>query len=87
MKVNQEFVLRRIAENYVLVPIVNTKDDFNGIITLNEIGAYIWNKIEENSDYDSILKAIVDEYDVEKNIAKADLDEFINNFKTLGIIC
>ena len=47
MKVNGEYVLREIAGEYILVPIGNTAMEMNGMITLNEVGVFIWNKMQD----------------------------------------
>lgn len=41
MKVDKEFVLREIAGDYVIIPIGRTVLSFNGLITVNEIGAFL----------------------------------------------
>ena len=39
MKVQNEFVLREIAGDYVIIPTGKTVLSFNGLITVNEVGA------------------------------------------------
>lgn len=43
MKVEKEFVLREIAGDYIIIPTGKTVLDFNGLITVNEVGASLWN--------------------------------------------
>ena len=42
MKVQKEFVLREIAGDYVIIPTGKTVLSFNGLITVNEVGADLW---------------------------------------------
>ena len=42
MKVSNEFILREVAGEYILVPVGAAAVKFNGLITLNEIGAFIF---------------------------------------------
>lgn len=86
MKLKKEFILREIAGEYILVPTGETTLNFNGLITVNELGAFIWNNIEKVNLEEDILKLILDEYEVEENIAREDLNEFLNKLKATEII-
>ena len=86
MKINKEFILREIAGEYILVPIGDTPLSFNGLITVNDVGAFIWNNIEKTSSEEELLKLILDEYDVDKDSAKEDLAEFLGKLREAEII-
>ena len=40
MKTKKGFMLRKVADKNVVVPIGHASVDFNGIINLNDIGAF-----------------------------------------------
>ena len=42
MKIKEDFVLRKVADSYVVVPVNKLTLDFNGIINLNETGAFLF---------------------------------------------
>lgn len=86
MKINKEFILREIAGEYILVPIGDTPLSFNGLITVNDVGAFIWNNIEKSSSEEELLNLILDEYEVDKGSAKEDLDEFLGKLRESEII-
>lgn len=86
MKINKEFILREIAGEYILVPIGDTPLSFNGLITVNDVGAFIWNNIEKSASEEEILNLILDEYDIDKASAKEDLDEFLGKLREAEII-
>ena len=86
MKIKKEFILREIVGDIVLVPINKSKSKFDGLITMNEIGKFIWENIESAKDEDELLQRILDEYEVERDVAKKDLDEFLQVLKNLDII-
>lgn len=78
MKITKEFILRQIADDYVLVPVGNTALEFNGLVTINELGAFIWNKLQENKTEEEIIEAILNEYDVDRETVKKDVQTFMN---------
>lgn len=86
MKIKNEYIMRNIAGDDVLVPIGKTVTDFNGLIILNEMAKFIWEKMIEVESEDELLNCILDEYEVEKDVAKADLDEFLNILRENNII-
>ena len=84
MKLKKKFLTREILGEIVLVPIGQSDESFNGMITMNSIGKFIWDNIEK--DHDEILYLILDEYEVEKTVAEKDLDEFLDKLRQVDII-
>ena len=86
MKISKEFILREIAGEYILVPVGKTALTFNGLVTVNEVGALIWGMLEKGSNVSTIVNGILDEYDVDEQTATADVLEFISYLKSNNII-
>ena len=86
MRFKKEFMLREIVGETVLIPTGETAAHFNGLISVNELGRFIWDNYENAKDEDDLLQKILDEYEVEKEVAKADLDEFLQTLKDAEII-
>ena len=84
MILKKKFVKREIGGDCILVPVGQIK--FNGIITLNNIASFIWENYEKAKDEDELLGFILDEYEVEKDVAKADLDEFLDILRKNEIV-
>ncbi|MFW5794488.1 MAG: PqqD family protein [Bacillota bacterium] len=78
MKIKQEYVVKSIGEDIVVVPIKNEAVKFNGIITLNKTGKFIFELLQrENLTKEELLKRVLDKYDVNESQAKKDIDAFI----------
>ena len=77
MKIEKEFVLREIAGEYILVPVGSTALELNGLITVNEVGVFIWKLLQNDVTLDEIVKAVLDEYDVEESVARKDAADFL----------
>ena len=86
MELKKKFVLRNIVGETILVPLGQNNEAFNGLISINELGKFIWENIESAKDKEELLQRILDEYEVDKDIAKADLDEFLGKLKAVDII-
>lgn len=84
MKIKEGYVLKKLAGNYVVVPAGNI--DFDGIITLNETGVFIWKMLENGSAKSEIIKALKAEYDVTEEKIVSDVDIFVKKLLDNGII-
>ena len=85
MKIKDEFVIRKIADNYVIIATGSEALDFKGIITINEVGAFIWNKIKENADFEAVVRAVLEEYNIDEETARNDCKEFVDSLIEHGI--
>ena len=52
MKLNENFVLRQVADTWVVLPLGDATVDFHGMLTLNETGALLWEALEESRSYE-----------------------------------
>ena len=86
MKINKEFILREIAGEYILVPVGSTSLEFNGLISINEVGVLIWQELQKECDVSNIVSKILEEYEIDEETAYKDVEEFILNLKKNKII-
>ena len=86
MRITKEFVLREIAGDYIIIPTGKTVFDFNGLITLNEVGVSLWKMLQNEVTFDDLLQGILDEYDVEPAVAREDIQEVLDQLVNRGII-
>ena len=76
MKLKENFVLRRVLNNWVVLPLGAATVDFNGILNLNDSGALLWQRLEQGADREELADALTAQYDVSRAQALADVDEF-----------
>lgn len=81
MKIKDGFMLREVAGSYAVIPMGKAAADFNGMITLNEMGAFLWKQMEKECTKEDILKAVLSEYEVEEERALAEIEKFIKRVK------
>lgn len=87
MKIDKEFVLREIAGDYILVPVGDTALHFNGLITVNEVGAFLWEKLQSETNRETLIQSVLDEYEVDEVTVTRDVDEFLGQLTQAEIIC
>lgn len=86
MNVKLQFVTREVAGDVLLVPVGKTSLDLNGMLTLNELGAELWKRIPEAKDEEALADSIIEDYDVTPEQARADVHEFLEKLRELGIL-
>ena len=86
MRKTKEFIKRDIAGEILLVPTGQTAQEFNGMITLQGIGEFIWDHLEEAQNIDELLDMIQGEYDVDRATASGDALAFIMQLLRSGMI-
>lgn len=86
MKVNEHYVVKVLAGEPILVHQDEHNVDFSKVITLNETGLLIFQKIKEGADLDETVKAITEEYDIDEKTARSDAMAFIDKLKKMGVV-
>ena len=86
MKIKEDFVLRKVADAYVVVPVNGMSLDFNGIINLNETGAFLFGLLQNGATKEELLEKMLEEYDVSQEKASSDIDIFVKKIKDADIL-
>ncbi len=86
MKIKEGYLLRQVAGSNIVVPVGEGSMDFSGVITLNEVGAFIWQILEKGADKQEILDKMLAEYDVSRETAEKDIDEYIEKLRGAELI-
>jgi hypothetical protein len=81
VKIKDGFMLREIAGSWVVIPLGQRVVEFNGMISLNESSVLLWNKLEKGATIDELVQAILSEYDIDEETARADVEEFVKLIK------
>ena len=86
MKLSKNFALRQVANTWVVFPLADSTVNFNGLFKLNDSGVILWRALESGADRDALADALTSEYDVSRETALADVDEFIETLIQAGCI-
>mgnify|MGYP005826266115 FL=1 len=81
MKIREGFVLRQIADQWMVVPIGSMAEKIHGLIALNETAADIWKILEDDRTVDEVVDILMFSYDYEKDKIKDNVLEFIQTLE------
>ncbi len=85
-KKNEDVVFRRISDESILVPIKDNVGDLRFIYNLNDVGTFIWQRIDGKSQLMDIKRMLVHEFEISPSQAEKDLLEFIDHLEKMGHI-
>jgi hypothetical protein len=86
MKIKDGFMLREVAGVNVVVPVGERVIDFNGLMTLNDTGVFLWKTLEKAGSQKQMADMLCSEYEVSGSKAEKDVREFIKDLKDAGIL-
>jgi hypothetical protein len=81
--IKSKLAMRMVGDELVLVPLTSNVSDMDELFTLNELGCFIWDRITETSTENEIVLSVIKEYDVDENIAKRDVADFLSRLQQL----
>ena len=87
MKIKSGFMLRSIAGCKIVVAVGRRTVEFNGIINLNDTGAFLWERLEQGADEDELVAAILENFtDVDEPTARQSIRDFIKTIRDAGCL-
>ena len=78
--------LRVLGTEYLAVPSGPAAARFNGLIMLNETGAFLLRALETETDRESLLRQLSDSYDAPEELLRKDLEDFLARMRELGLL-
>ncbi len=85
MKLTNNYMKREIAGDVLLIPMGKMAARFNGMITLNETGAFIYACLEEGLSKEEIIAKMLAEYDSDEATVRAEAEAFLEQCIETGV--
>ncbi len=84
LKLKSEFILKEIAGEHILMFL--NEDLKNRVITLNDTGVFLFNRITEQCTEEHLVDALLDEYDIDEATARTDCAHFLEVLREAGAL-
>ena len=75
---SDRMVGRKVADEFILVPLVGRGADVDSILNLNRVGAFIWERLDGVRDGEAVVDLVVEQFAVDRAQASADYIEFVS---------
>lgn len=86
MKIKKDFILRQVAQTWMVLPLAEQNEQLNGILNLTESGAMLWRLLEQGCDLSALVAALTEEYEVSETKAREDAEKFTDKLMQFGCL-
>jgi hypothetical protein len=76
-KRSDQIVARRVADEFLLVPLVGRGANLDAIYSLNRVGTFIWERLDGSATGHDIISALCEHFDVTSSEAETDYHDFV----------
>ena len=81
---SKDFIKRKIGTQYVIVAVGAATKRFNGMISVNGTGSFIWDQLEKEMTMAELVAAITDTYEIDADSATAQAAKFLDTLREVG---
>lgn len=85
MKIKSSYKLRTVAGENMVVNVGNDPDTFNGVIMLNDTGAFLWKLLEKGAESDEMIASLISEYKIDEATAAEAVNNFMESIKNANL--
>ena len=85
-KVKDGFIMKNIADEYVVIPRGTQAIEINASMVFNESGAFLWKKLSYFIDEDTLVDKKKKKYFIDEMLAKKDVRAFLEKLDINGLI-
>lgn len=87
MTLKDNLKLRKVGDRYMLVDVSDLNMNITAVHTFNETAAFVWNTaVEAGIEPATLAAKLCTEYEVDYDIALADVDRLLRTWQESGLI-
>lgn len=86
MKIKDGYILKKVAGENIVIATGEARLSFNGIITFNEVGAEVFERLDGTRTFEQIVDEIAAIYNAPREIIESDIKKLIEKMKNHGLI-
>lgn len=86
MKIKNGFTLRNMCGEHIVMPTGKNISQFDGTIVLNDVAAFVWEKLSDGCSREELLEAILSQFEVGREQAEKDLDTLLDKLIGYDVI-
>ena len=86
MKINENYLLKKIAGKNIVVPVGAAAKNLNGMITLkNDSSLYLWECFKEDTTIETVAEKVSEEFGLELETAAEYVKKFVDALAPHGV--
>lgn len=86
MKIKEQYRVREMAGEHVIIMQGKHGSDLTKIISLNQSALYLWNELQgKEFDTEAVADMLVERYGIDKGVATTDAERWIERLRECNI--
>ncbi len=85
-KIKDGFIVRKIGDKIMAVPVGSRTSDMHGMVALTESAELLWGLLQDGAELDALVNALTEAYEVDPDVALADVEKFLIGLKEQGAL-
>lgn len=86
MKKTEGYIIRKLEDEYVILPFGKRAEEVNEVISLSETAGFMYLHADEADSVDALAELVSEEYGVEKSVVYEDVESVVKTLKTKGLL-
>ena len=86
MKIKDGFIVNKVGSQHVFVPVGEASMERHCMIRLNDTGTFLWEQLGANTTKDALVEALLAEYAVDEDMARADVATFLEKLRDADLL-
>lgn len=86
MKKIKQFIMKKVSDDYVLIPCHETAEEMGDVITLSETAAYIYQMTDQCNSITELTQKVSEHYQIEADSIRQDVTDTLQQLAAAGLI-
>ncbi len=86
MKASKKFVTQKTEDGAIAVPFGKVRKKQRAMATFNDTAAFLWELLQTDQTAETLSAALVKEYGISEEQARADTEAFLKTLKSAGML-
>ena len=86
MKKTEGYLIKKLENEYVLLPFGKKAEEVNEAISLSETAGFMYLHAEEADSVDELAEIVSREYEVEKSVVYEDVETVVKTLRQKGVL-
>ena len=86
MKKIKQFIMKKVSDDYVLIPCHETAEEMGDVITLSETAAYIYQMVDQCNSITELTQKVSEHYQIEADNIRQDVTDTLQQLAAAGLI-
>ena len=86
MRIVAGFCVRKIMHETIAIPTQEAARCLSGLVSMNGTGRFLFELLQTEQTKESLVEALLEQYDVDAVTAEADVDAFVEVVRANGLL-